>query len=97
MLTPPAGAASLRDTLHKSVPGDDREGALQERALSVITGALTAICNWATLETPLYVAVRSTLPAGSPADTLALKPTVVLPAGTTSEAGTETPALLLVN
>ena len=95
-LIPPAGAAALSDTLQPSFPDPVIELFAQ---LNPLTNGVTAgfrLIAYVAI-TPLACAVNVAVCAVVTDDTAAVNPALVAPPGTSTEAGTATAALLLLN
>jgi hypothetical protein len=90
---PPVGAAAVRVTVHGSVPAPVMEELVQERELGVGVGALS--CRSKVFAAPPAVALSVAVELELTADTVAVKPALVAPEATVTEAGTATELLVL--
>jgi hypothetical protein len=88
---PPVGAAALRVTVQEVVPPVVTEVGAQDRVLGMGSGVTV---TEAVLEVPLPVAVTVTTVLAETAPAVAKNEALVDPAGTVTEAGTESAALL---
>ena len=92
---PPGGATPFRFTLQDAVPGAVIEEEAQVRELNATGGAELPIVNCADFDTPLKVPLIVTVPV-APEPTVAENEAPDAPAGTTTQVGTVTSALLLL-
>jgi len=92
---PPADAAPFRFTLHDAVPGAVTDEEAQVRELNATGDVVLPVVNCADFETPLKVPVSVTVPV-APDPTEAENGALDAPAGTTTQVGTVTRALLLL-
>jgi len=96
-VTPPAGAAAVRLTVHRLTPAETSAAGTQVSPASCAGPCEGPIVRLNVWETPLAVAVNCTVTAAVTVPAVATKVALLLPAGTVTDPGTVRFALLLLS
>ncbi|HEY3625698.1 MAG TPA: hypothetical protein VGL00_05425 [Terracidiphilus sp.] len=93
-IKPPAGAGPVKFAWQDAVPGALTDEEPQVTELTATGAVLLPTVNCTVFDRPLNAPVSVTIPV-APDETVDENPALELPAGTTTQVGTVTPALLL--